>query len=783
MHNMFLKLYRRLNRRPLPTVLIWALVIVICAAFALTGFGFGSMWNRVENRLVSIPGSESYVASQILNDSRSSNYQAYLIVTGVDMDKQRKEVKNVLDSAAASFSEVPGVIPAGVLYPFAKGDDVNNPDAKTLMDQFIATDKHGFMMVVLLDLTQFPQRADDIRAMTEDALSEIAGDMRSFAPHATGIVTDEDLNNQEVAASARQDSLKANLIALLLVFVVLFGATGRLRLALLAFIPSFCGWIVTRTIATLASLIVKPAPGDSALVTMLSLGVVTGYAVFLISRSRSRLAVVKYTTEIPRVSKPRERRLRKRRDSLTPLDEVFTHSAPAMLISTALIVLGLIMVAIFPASSLRWVALVSMFSILGCFAIGTTMIPPLLYLGIRWLEYPRPEWHRQAFAVISSRLHSLGARLQTPFASRKRAKPILTGVLVVVLVVLAIPTFGITWHTSGQTTFPPGTNAAKFEALRAAHYGTTAATPDIQVLGKTTAANMQSWSVAVGKIPGVAAMTAGNTEIAGDYSVLDVDLKPGVTNRQAGGIVKTIRELSSDFPKWITGQAANQVDFAAQLIRFVPLLAGVMVLATFLVILRATRRAWAALWATLLNSLNLLVALGLTALVFQDGWGAFLPKLARSGGVDPNVAVLLAGFGFALSLDYQFYAMNKSKHHLPEELANLDDDPLLNELTQTRGALWTRSVVYLAIFLAFLRMNAMPVKQSAFALVIVVLLNVLFSRLFLSPLLEPYPDQKSQDPDLVWTDEIPNPTNPSATDGSPALAQPQHSETTGNASE
>ena len=777
---MFLKLYRRLNRRPLPTVLIWALVIVICAAFALTGFGFGSMWNRVENRLVSIPGSESYVASQILNDSRSSNYQAYLIVTGVDMDKQHAEVKNVLDSAAASFSEVPGVIPAGVLYPFAKGDDVNNPDAKTLMDQFIATDKHGFMMVVLLDLTQFPQRADDIRAMTEEALSEIAGDMRSFAPHAAGIVTDEDLNNQEVAASARQDSLKANLIALLMVFAVLFGATGRLRLALLAFIPSFCGWIVTRTIATLASLIVKPAPGDSALVTMLSLGVVTGYAVFLISRSRSRLAVVKYTTEIPRVSKPRERRLRKRRDSLTPLDEVFTHSAPAMLISTALIVLGLIMVAIFPASSLRWVALVSMFSILGCFAIGTTMIPPLLYLGIRWLEYPRPQWHRQTFAVVSSWIHSLGTRVRAPFATRKLSKPILTGVLVVVLVVLAIPTFGITWHTSGQTTYPPGTNAAKFEALRAAHYGTTAATPDIQVLGKTTAANMQSWSVAVGKIPGVAAMTAGNTEIAGDYSVLDVDLKPNVTNRQAGEIVKTIRELSSDFPKWITGQAANQVDFAAQLIRFVPLLAGVMVLATFLVILRATRRAWAALWATLLNSLNLLVALGLTALVFQDGWGAFLPKLAHSGGVDPNVAVLLAGFGFALSLDYQFYAMNKSKHHLPEELANLDDDPLLNELTQTRGALWTRSVVYLAIFLAFLPMNAMPVKQSAFALVIVVLLNVLFSRLFLSPLLEPYPDQKSQDPDLVWTDEIPESPDPSATNGSPALVQPQSSDTAGS---
>lgn len=780
---MFFKLYRRLNRRPLPTVLIWALVIVICAVFTLTGFGFGSMWNRVENRLVSIPGSESYVASQILNDSRSSNYQAYLIVTGVDMDKQRAEVKNVLDSAAASFSEVPGVIPAGVLYPFAKGDDVNNPDAKTLMDKFIAKDKHGFMMVVLLDLTQFPQRADDIRAMTEHALSQIAGDMRSFAPHATGLVTDQDLNNREVALNAHHDSLQANLIALLLIFTVLFGAMGRLRLALLAFIPSLCGWIVTRTIATLVSLVVKPAPGDSALVTMLSLGVVTGYAVFLISRSRSRLAVMKYTAEIPRVSKPRGRRLRKRRDSLTPLDEVFAHSAPAMLISTALIVLGLIMVAIFPASSLRWVALVSMFSILECYAIGATLIPSLLYLGITWLDCPRPQWHRQVLSAVSSRIRSLGTRLWAPFASRKPARPILTGVLVVFLLVLAVPTFGITWHTSGQTTFPPGTNAAKFESLRAAHYGTTAATPDIQILGKTTAANMQSWSVAVGKIPGVAAMTAGNTEIAGDFSVLNVDLKPGITNRQAGEIVKTIRKLPSKFPKWTTGQAANQVDFASELIKFVPPLVGVMVLATFLVILRATRHVWAAVWATLLNSLNLLVALGLTALVFQDGWGAFLPKLARSGGVDPNVAVLLAGFGFALSLDYQFYAMNKSKHHLPEELADLDDDPLLNELTQTRGALWTRSVVHLAIFLAFLPMHAMPVKQSAFALVIVVLLNVLFSRLFLSPLLETYPARKSQDSELVWEDELPEQSEPSAVDSAPALESLETSDNAADASD
>ena len=192
--NVFVNLYRNLSRGPLPAVLLWALIVVVLATFALTGFGFGNVWNRTENRLVSIPGSESYRASELLAPNESTNYAVYLLVDGVDMEKQHHEVLNVLQTATKNLQEIPGVIPAGVLHPFAAGDQATNPQAAAQMRGFIAKNKRGFMVVTFLDLTQFPEKAKEIRKMTETEMRQIAVDMRSFAPQARGLVNDKDLN-------------------------------------------------------------------------------------------------------------------------------------------------------------------------------------------------------------------------------------------------------------------------------------------------------------------------------------------------------------------------------------------------------------------------------------------------------------------------------------------------------------------------------------------------------------------------------------------------------------
>lgn len=774
MQDVFERLYRQLSRGPLPTVLVWLLVVVICATFASTGFGFGSIWNRVENRLVSIPGSESYRASEILKTNESASYEVYMIVTGVDMDKQRAEVLNVLNAATKNLLDIPGVLPAGVVHPFAAGVKPKDPDANNLMTHFIAKDRRGFLMVTLLDLTQFPERQKEIRKMVETEMQQVATDMRSFAPQVHGWVSDRDLRRQAVAQTARLDTSLASFIALVLVFLVLYFAFASLTLTLLAFGATLSGWALSRALMNLASLFAPPNPEDVSLVTMLSVGIVTGYAILLTARARSHLAIIKYTSSIPQIGGPRAPQKRSRRKaSGSPLDEVFVHSVPPMLVSTTLITLGLVAVAVFPATNLRWVALVSILSIWGCFAIGLTLVPSLLYLGLRPLRRARPTWHRRLFGSLAAFFSRIWHTV-TGWVLGRVKSPRGLGVALVsfCLIALALPTLGITWRTSGEDALPLDSPIARFQELRATQYGNTGAKPDVSVLAQTTSPTLAKWAGKVSVIPGVNEATV-RPEAKGNYAVLDVTLKPELNNRSMIRVVEQIRSTPSGFTKLVTGQVANQIDFAKQLFVMVPLLGTIMMLATFLVLVKATRRASLALGSSVLNAVILLASTGLTALVFQDGLGSFLPFLSRSGGVEPSVAVLLTGFGFALALDYQVYAMSKNPqlaaleesaassagtHQTPRTGAKfaLPDLSFLAELTQTRGTLWTKSLVNLSIFLAFLPVTSDAVKQPAFALAVSMGLNSILSRFLLSALMKPYPDQLPEDQGLIWLDETQN---------------------------
>ncbi len=749
--NVFANLYRNLSRGPLPAVLLWALIVVVLATFALTGFGFGNVWNRTENRLVSIPGSESYRASELLAPNESTNYAVYLLVDGVDMEKQHHEVLNVLQTATKNLQEIPGVIPAGVLHPFAAGDQATNPQAAAQMRGFIAKNKRGFMVVTFLDLTQFPEKAKEIRKMTETEMRQIAVDMRSFAPQARGLVNDKDLNNEAIALTAKTDTHLATVAAVIAIALVMFLTSGSMLMTLLILTACVTAWAISRAFTNLVSAFTPPTPEDPALVTVISLVTISGYTILLLARSRAQLAVIRYTAEIPDLRKivlGRNQKRRSRRAATgSPLDEVFAHALPLVVTSTALITLGLVTVAFFPASHLKWVALVSIASVWGCSLATLSLIPALLYLTARWLEMPRPSWHRNLFNRLSGLVHTAKTQI---FPSFQRKTPptfrLKITIVTVITVLMIIPIFGITWRTAGEVGLHPHSPTAKFHALRQNQYGNTGATPDAIVLGKTTSAEMATWAGQVLKIPGVANAIVSPENI-GSFAMLDVTFKENHTQREAVQIVTKIRTLPANFAKLVTGQTANEIDFAKQLLRYLPPAVLVMAMAAFLVIATATRRLWLAATATATNLAISLASLGITTGVFQDGAGFFIPFLNQSEGVEPSVAVLLAGYGFATALDYQIYVISKSS---PVDYSTQEIPVLLRELTPSRGILWTKSAVNLAILFSFLPVTSQGVKQPVFALALMLLGHATLNQLVLAPLLAPYPDQLPAENTLIW---------------------------------
>lgn len=752
--NVFVKLYRGLSRGPLPVVLLWIVVIVVLTTFSFTGFGFGNIWNRTENRLVSIPGSESYRATNLLAQNESTSYTVYLLVDGVDMDKQHREVLNVLQTATKNLQEIPGVIPAGVLHPFAAGDDATDAKAAELMKEFIAKDKHGFLMITLLDLTQFPERAKEIREMAETEMRQVAKDMRSFAPQARGLVNDRHLNNEAIGTTAKTDTHLATIVSFILITVIMFLASGSFSMTFLVLASCAAGWAISRAFANLVSIFIAPSPEDPALVTIIALVSITGYTILLQARARTRLILIKYTAEIPTVrkstpGKPQKRRSR-RAATGSPLDEVFAHSVAPILTSTGLITLGLTTVAVFPAVHLRWTALVSILSIWGCSIAALSLIPALLYLTITWIESPRPQWHRAVFNRFSAVMIKTKDQILSPIRAKFNVPQHFIMVFVcMVIVIMTIPVFGISWNTSGADALSSHSPTARFHALRQAQYGSTGATSDAIVLGKTTSAELASWGGRALKIPGVA-NTIVNPESVGDYAVLDVTFSPNLSKRESVKVVNELRDLPSSFPKLVTGQTANEIDFANQLLRYVPPSALVMTLATLFIITIAIRRLGVALVTTGMNLIILLSSLGITTVVFQDGAGCWLPFLPNSGGVEPNTAVLLVGYGFAIALDYQFYVIGNSLQG--DVFSPVEDTPYLQELTQSRGILWTKSIISLTILLSFLPITTQAVKQPVFAFIAVLLGHAMLNRILLAPLLKPFPDQLPVECNLIWKD-------------------------------
>lgn len=728
--------------------MLWALAVVVLITFAFTGFGFGNVWDHTENRLVAIPGTESYKANQLLAKNETTNYAIYLIVDGVDMDKQHREVLNVLQATTKNLQEIPGVIPAGVLHPFAAGDKTTNPKAAELMKEFIAKNKQGFLMITLLDLTQFPERAKEIRQMAESEMQQVAKDMRSFAPKAHGMVSDKDLKNETIAGAAEIDTRIATIAAICLIALIIFVSSGSLHIALLILLASISGWSIAKAFTNLVSTFVPPCPDDPALVTIISLITSSSYAILLLARTRANLALIKYTAEIP---SPRfigfakkEKRRSRRASTGSPLDTVFASTLPLVLVTTGLITLGLGTVAFFPDAHLRWLAIVSILSVWGCTVAALTLIPALLYLTTHWLEIPRPQWHRIMFNHISNYLNSLynqiRAGLKPVFSSPRR---ILTGFTGMMILLMIIPVFGITLCTTSEDTMPTQSATAKFYILRQAQYGSTAATPDVRIIGKTTSSEMASWASKISKLSGVS-NTIINPENIGNYTVLDVTFNNGVSKRQSELLVSKIRSIPAAFPKMVTGQIANEIDFAQQLLHYVPFSILILSLASFVLMTIVTRQPGISLIASAVTLVVLASSLGITVLIFQDGAGVFLPFLSRFGGVEPNVIVLLVGYGFAAALSNQFYVFNKYvRANAPKTLDKL---PLLRKYTPSRGILYTSTAINLAILLAFLPITAQGVKQPALAIALVTIGHAALNRLFLTPLVAKFLNQRQSQP-------------------------------------
>ena len=201
-------------------------------------------------------------------------------------------------------------------------------------------------------------------------------------------------------------------------------------------------------------------------------------------------------------------------------------------------------------------------------------------------------------------------------------------------------------------------------------------------------------------------------------------------------VVRNVRAAVDDLPGvvGVAGQGALVLDYVAAVYGSFPLALGLIVLVTFVQLVRAFRSVVLALKAVLLNLLSVAATFGAVVAFWQYGYGSeWLFGIAPTGSVTFWIPLVIFAFLFGLSMDYEVFIMARMREEYDD--SGSTDDAVITGMSRT-GRLVTSAA--LILFLAFVALSSAPgtdVKIFATALGMGILLDATIVRALLVPAL------------------------------------------------
>ena len=184
----------------------------------------------------------------------------------------------------------------------------------------------------------------------------------------------------------------------------------------------------------------------------------------------------------------------------------------------------------------------------------------------------------------------------------------------------------------------------------------------------------------------------------------------------------------------VGGEGAVSIDEVNSTYGAFPLLFAIVALVTFLLLARGLKSILLPAKAVLLNVLSVAASYGILVLVFQHGFGMQALWGTRSyGAVDSFAPVLIFGFLFGVSMDYEVFILSRVREGY--ERTRSTHDGIVEGVSRT-GRLVTSAALILFLALASLSTaNDITVRQIAAGLAAGVLLDAVVVRMLLLPAL------------------------------------------------
>jgi RND superfamily putative drug exporter len=227
---------------------------------------------------------------------------------------------------------------------------------------------------------------------------------------------------------------------------------------------------------------------------------------------------------------------------------------------------------------------------------------------------------------------------------------------------------------------------------------------------------------------------AASASASGDATWFNVvpELEP--ISVEAEAMVEVIRTIDAPFDETLVGGAsAALVDSKSAIFSLVPYAAGIIVVATFVLLFLMFGSLLVPVKAIILNALSLTATFGLMVWVFQEGNGAGLLGFTPTGLTDISMPILMFCVAFGLSMDYEVFLLSRIK----EEYDTTGDNDLAVAVgLEKTGRLVTAAALLLSItFFAFATSGVTFIKLFGLGLAVAVLVDAFIVRSTLVPAL------------------------------------------------
>ncbi|MEU6180592.1 MMPL family transporter [Streptomyces coeruleorubidus] len=677
-------------RRRLVTVLLWLLAFAgIAAGAAAAGSAYSNDYQ--------VPGTESGRATQLLHEGfpqlgGDSDTVVWHTTSG---GVRAADVEQTMTRALERVENLPGV--ASVTSPYdGPGTGRVSADGRT-----------AYATVT------FGGQAQDVSRSEAQAVVDTAKSAET-----DGLQVE--LGGSAAALTESSGGHVAEVVGVVVAAVVLFLAFGSLAASLLPIATALVGVGTAYAGIVLLGHVMTVADFAPMLGMLIGLGVGIDYALFIVTRHR--------------------RGLKRGLSVIEAATNAVATTGRAVVFAGATVCIALLGMLILRLSFLNGVAIAAGLTVILTVAASVTLLPALLSLiGMRALS--RRERRRLAE-------HGPEPELPTGFAARwsafvERHPKVLGAVALVVMAVLALPTFSLHLGTSDQGNDPKTSTTRQAYDLLADGFGPGVNGP-LTLVTKVDGADdklaLDNLDGTLRTTEGVASVTPVTFDSGGHTAYLTVVPESSPQSKQTSDLVDRLRdevlpraESGTSLDTQVGGMTAGYDDFADVIVSKLPVFIGVVIGLGCLLLLLAFRSIGIPLKAAAMNVAAVASAFGVVVAMFQWGWGSELLGLGSAGPIEPFLPVIMVSVLFGLSMDYQVFLVSR----MYEEWLETGDNrrAVRVGLAETSRVINSAAVIMIFVFLAFVLSGDRVIAMFGIALAAAVALDAFVLRTLLVPAL------------------------------------------------